>query len=224
MVPTYNEAPEHRAHARAALRERACRRSRSWSSTTRAPTARPSSSSRPPQSWAAIHLLERQRQGRPGQRLPSRLRLGPRARLRRLRRDRRRLLARPRGAARSCSTPPRTAPTWSSARATSTGGTIPEWKWHRHLLSRGGNQYASLMLGPQGGGLHRRLPRLSGRALRAIGLRHRAGRRLRLPDRDDLSGPAGGAAHRRGAHLLHRPRARRVEDVVATSSSRPWGS
>jgi dolichol-phosphate mannosyltransferase len=27
------------------------------------------------------------------------------------------------------------------------GGTIPNWAWHRHLLSRGGNQYASRVLG-----------------------------------------------------------------------------
>jgi len=27
------------------------------------------------------------------------------------------------------------------------GGTIPNWAWHRHLLSRGGNQYASAVLG-----------------------------------------------------------------------------
>ena len=27
------------------------------------------------------------------------------------------------------------------------GGSIPNWKWHRHLLSRSGNEYASLMLG-----------------------------------------------------------------------------
>jgi dolichol-phosphate mannosyltransferase len=27
------------------------------------------------------------------------------------------------------------------------GGTIPNWAWHRHLLSRGGNRYASRMLG-----------------------------------------------------------------------------
>jgi dolichol-phosphate mannosyltransferase len=27
------------------------------------------------------------------------------------------------------------------------GGTIPNWAWHRHLLSRGGNVYASAMLG-----------------------------------------------------------------------------
>ncbi len=26
------------------------------------------------------------------------------------------------------------------------GGTIPNWSWHRHLLSRGGNLYASTML------------------------------------------------------------------------------
>ena len=29
------------------------------------------------------------------------------------------------------------------------GGTIPNWAWHRHLLSRGGNQYASTVLGLQ---------------------------------------------------------------------------
>jgi dolichol-phosphate mannosyltransferase len=27
------------------------------------------------------------------------------------------------------------------------GGSIPHWAWHRHLLSRGGNIYASAMLG-----------------------------------------------------------------------------
>ena len=27
------------------------------------------------------------------------------------------------------------------------GGSIPNWAWHRHLLSRGGNLYASAMLG-----------------------------------------------------------------------------
>jgi dolichol-phosphate mannosyltransferase len=27
------------------------------------------------------------------------------------------------------------------------GGSIPNWAWHRHLLSRGGNMYASVMLG-----------------------------------------------------------------------------
>jgi dolichol-phosphate mannosyltransferase len=27
------------------------------------------------------------------------------------------------------------------------GGSIPEWKWHRHLLSWGGNKYSSLLLG-----------------------------------------------------------------------------
>jgi dolichol-phosphate mannosyltransferase len=29
------------------------------------------------------------------------------------------------------------------------GGTIPNWAWHRHLLSRGGNRYASAVLGLQ---------------------------------------------------------------------------
>jgi dolichol-phosphate mannosyltransferase len=27
------------------------------------------------------------------------------------------------------------------------GGSIPNWAWHRHLLSRGGNRYASVVLG-----------------------------------------------------------------------------
>ena len=27
------------------------------------------------------------------------------------------------------------------------GGSIPNWAWHRHLLSKGGNLYASAVLG-----------------------------------------------------------------------------
>ena len=27
------------------------------------------------------------------------------------------------------------------------GGSIPNWSWHRHLLSWGGNRYASVVLG-----------------------------------------------------------------------------
>ena len=39
------------------------------------------------------------------------------------------------------------------------------------------------------------------------------GRRLRVPDRDDLSGQAGRGVDRRGSHPLRRPGRRGVEDV-----------
>ena len=41
----------------------------------------------------------------------------------------------------------RRASTSPSARVTSRAGSIPNWAWHRHLLSRGGNVYASAVLG-----------------------------------------------------------------------------
>jgi dolichol-phosphate mannosyltransferase len=40
------------------------------------------------------------------------------------------------------------------------GGHIPQWSLSRRMLSRGGNQYASLMLGLRRRRLDRRLPRL----------------------------------------------------------------
>ena len=39
------------------------------------------------------------------------------------------------------------------------GGSIPNWAWHRHLLSTGGNLYASAVLGPRGVRLDGGLPR-----------------------------------------------------------------
>ena len=43
------------------------------------------------------------------------------------------------------------------------GGSIPNWAWHRQLLSRGGNLYASGVLGPRRARLHGGLPLLLGR-------------------------------------------------------------
>ena len=42
------------------------------------------------------------------------------------------------------------------------GGVIPNWAWHRRLLSRGGNLYASALLGSGGGRRHGRVPCLRG--------------------------------------------------------------
>ena len=92
-----------------------------------------------------ITVLERSRQGRAGRRLSRRLRLGPRARLRPLRRDRLRLLPRPARAARPAHR--RRATTKSSlARATSRAATSRTGRCSRRLLSRGGNQYASMIV------------------------------------------------------------------------------
>ena len=87
------------------------------------------------------------RQVRPGECVPGGVRLGPRAGLRRLRRDRRRLLARPGGAAiAGGAARPRASIVAIGSRYVE-GGSIPNWAWHRHLLSRGGNIYASRVLG-----------------------------------------------------------------------------
>ncbi len=108
---------------------------------------------------------------------------------------------------------PRRPTTSSSGRATSPAGTIPSWPIPRLWLSRGGNQYASVMLGLRVEGLDRRLPGLLARRAGQDRLRHRHRRRLRLPDRDDVPSATGRRVDHRGADLLHRPHAGRVQDV-----------
>ena len=80
------------------------------------------------------------------------------------------------------------------------GGAIPNWAWHRHLLSRGGNMYASAVLGSRGGRRDRGLPGLLGGHSAAHRPRADPGRGLRLPDRDDVPG-----ARSRGARITEVP-------------------
>jgi len=88
--------------------------------------------------------------------------------------------------------PPKPALTWSSVRANVPGGSIPNWSWSRHLLSWGGNRYASAVLAPRGR-LDRRLSGLPRVAAGAAWSSTACAPRLRVPDRDDLSSPPGGA-------------------------------
>ena len=74
------------------------------------------------------------------------------------------------------------------------GGAIPNWSWHRKVLSRWGNRYAAGVLG-----LAVRDATSGFRAYRADFLeahrpRRGAGRRLRLPDRDGVPDRRAGAA------------------------------
>ena len=137
---------EHRADARSDPTS-ACPRPACWWSTTAAPTGRPTWSRRWRPSCPTSTCWRAAAKSGLGQRLPGRLRLGPRARLRRLRRDRRRLLARPGGAALAGGTRSSEGFDVVIGSRYVEGGSIPNWAWHRHLLSRGGNLYASAVLG-----------------------------------------------------------------------------
>ena len=94
------------------------------------------------------------------------------------------------------------------------GGAIPNWAWHRHLLSRGGNMYASAVLGLGVADATAGYRAYSAGILRRIDLeRIRAegyGFQIEMTYRARQSG----AAHHRGAHQLRRPRGRRIEDVL----------
>ncbi len=93
------------------------------------------------------------------------------------------------------------------------GGRIPNWAWHRRLLSRGGNVYASLLLGPGCGRFDGRISCLRGHGPPADRPRFHPGRRLRLPDRDDLRHHPLGGRGDRGADPIRRPGRGGVEDV-----------
>ena len=94
-----------------------------------------------------IEVMRRHEQVRAGQRLPGRVPVGARARVRRLHRDGRRSLPRARGPARPGGGARRAGASWPSGSRYVPGGVIPNWAWHRRLLSRGGNVYASALLG-----------------------------------------------------------------------------
>ena len=144
IIPTYNERENLAADRRAGPR-RGARRATCWSPTTTAPTAPARSPTgcrrRRPRPRAAPP-----RQAGPGRGVPGRLPLGHGARVRRPGGDGRRRLA-PAGGA---------APAAGRARGRRPGDRLPlgarraRWstgRWHRELLSRGGNTYARLALG-----------------------------------------------------------------------------
>ena len=95
------------------------------------------------------------------------------------------------------------------------GGSIYDWPTIRRLLSRGGNLYASTLLG-----LGIRDATSGFRAYRASVLKvieagATPGHRLRVAGRARLPGPPPGGPNGRGAHQVQRPRPRCVEAVVA---------
>ena len=93
------------------------------------------------------------------------------------------------------------------------GGIIPNWAWHRHLLSRGGNLYASTVLGLKVADATAGF-RAYAASLLAASTSTGPGRGLRVPDRDDLPGQAGRGARPRGADPVRRPGGGRVQDVL----------
>ena len=92
VLPTYNEILNVEPMLRT-LRKRRARRATSWSSTTAAPTARRTLAEEVGEELGQITVLAPSEQERTRRRVPRGLRLGDRARLRPLRRDRLRLLA-----------------------------------------------------------------------------------------------------------------------------------
>ena len=72
------------------------------------------------------------------------------------------------------------------------------------------------------GGLDRRIQGLQRRHHAQARPERHPGRRVRLPDRNDLSGQAARGGDRRGAHHLRRPRRRRVRKCPRGSCSKRW--
>ena len=92
------------------------------------------------------------------------------------------------------------------------GGSIPNWAWHRHLLSRGGNSYASAVLGLGVADSTAGYRAYSAGILAPARPRPHPGRGLRVPDRDDLPGQASTARASprcRSASSTARPASRR---------------
>ncbi len=100
----------------------------------------------------------------------------------------------------TCPTSPRPCPGWwrpvrrcelAVGSRYVAGGVIPNWAWHRRLLSRGGNVYASALLGLGVADSTSGFRAYAASILRRIDLDRDPGRRLRVPDRDDLPRPSG---------------------------------
>ena len=190
VLPTYNEVGEHRPGAPADP-GRPWPTPPCWWSTTGAPTGPPTSPRRSGKELGNIEVMRRHAEVGARQRLPGRVPLGARA-------------AASTPASRwtpTCPTSPRRSPAWWRRSAAGCelvvgsryvpGGVIPNWAWHRRLLSRGGNVYASALLGLGVADSTVRIP-----GLRRLGApphrsRPHPGRGVRVPDRDDLPGQAG---------------------------------
>ena len=170
-------------------------------------------------SSADVEVLRRAGQGRPRLGLPRRLRARHRRGRRRPRRDGRRPVPRP-GDLPRCWPPSHTAPTSRSARATCPAGAIPNWSWHRRMLSRWGNRYAAGVLGLAVHDATSGFRAYRADCLKRIDLDAGDGRRLRLPDRDDVPPRAARRSRRRGADLLRRPVRGARRRCRAASSSR----
>ena len=161
-----------------------------------------------------VHLLRPRRQVRAGERVPGRLRLGARARA---------TTPSSRSTPTSRTTRPRCRRWWrrssegydvSIGSRYVEGGSIPNWAWHRHLLSQGGNIYASTVLGLGVADSTAGFRAYSAGDPAPARPRPDPGRGLRLPDRDDVPRQAARRRHHRGADQLRRPGGRRVQDVV----------
>ena len=92
------------------------------------------------------------------------------------------------------------------------GGQIPRWTWSRRMLSRGGNQYASVVLGLRVNDSTSGF-RVYARSAGEDRLRDCARRRLRLSDRDDVPRAQPRRDDHRSADFLFGSPTRRVKDV-----------
>ena len=225
VLPDVRGARQHRHRAPARPHAVARTRTCSWS-TTPAPTAPPTSPTRVGRELGAITVLRRPAPTGLGLRVPRRLPLGSRPRLRRAGRDGFGPVARSR---RPCPSLLRRARRRRRSR-------------HR-VAVRARRQSRPTGRGRAGADLAHRLPLRAGDAaaprpatrrpgfrayragaLRAVDLDTGARQRLRLPGGDGLPGRQRRRRGPRGPDRVPRPRrAGTVEDVVCASSSRPCG-
>ena len=103
------------------------------------------------------------------------------------------------------------------------GGGVQDWGIVRRALSRGGSAYARAAARRAGARPDRRLQVLPPARARDDRPRGRARRRLRLPDRADLQGGAGGLHGHGGADHVPRAACRALEDDARGSLSRRSG-
>ena len=94
------------------------------------------------------------------------------------------------------------------------GGSIPNWAWHRHLLSRWRQRLRVGRPRSRRGRFDGGLPGLLGPDPAPARPRPHPGRGLRVPDRDDVPVAPVRRRHHRSADQVRRPRGRRVEDVL----------